>query len=138
MRFIWRVLSNLILVLVFIVLSVFSLVEYRSDNLNVNTTDDKLPLAKTTFTGLSHLIAYLEQMPTIRLLPVASSGLEYQKQALAQIDQAPLKSLVNKSNIKEEIPILKSQNRSEIIDTFNLKNIIKRLKEQLTKDWSRP
>ncbi|MEI6835329.1 MAG: hypothetical protein WCK59_00675 [Candidatus Falkowbacteria bacterium] len=130
MRLVWRIIYNLILVLVFVILSIFSLVEYRSADLNLNTTSDKFTLTKNTLTSFSYLIAYLEKMPTIRLLPVVTKELVYQKQML---DDLALES--NKSPIiKENTPIINDNLTTEI--TWS--EIISRLKNRLSKDWFRP
>ena len=137
MTSIWRIISNLVLVLAFIALSVFCLVEYQPRNVSINSVGDKLPLAKLTFTNLSYLVAYLEKMPSIRLVPVVTEGADYQRQVLDKIDAEQIQSLINNSNIKEDIPILKLDTTSSISEKINLKNLIKRVKEKLSENWFR-
>jgi len=134
MRLIWKIISNLILILVFIALSIFSLVEYRGDNINSSATDDKLTLAKTTLTNISYLAAYLEKMPTIRLLPVVTNEAQYQKQILDSVvvnqDKIP--------SIKENISDVKLKAGSNLTSSVSWSEIMGRLKSQLSKDWFRP
>ena len=134
MRLIWKVVYNLILVLVFVILSIFSLVEYRGDDLNLNTTSDKFTLTKNTLTSFSYLVAYLEKMPTIRLLPVVTKELTYQKQIL--------NSLALESNkypsIKENKPAINLKISDDLAKKITWPEIIDRLKNRLNKDWFRP
>lgn len=134
---IWKIISNLALVVVFIILSVFSLVEYRGDNINQNPDEDKLPLAKITFTNISYFVSFLEKMPMIRLLPAVTKGTDYEKQMLSLIDNKS-ESLINNTNIKEENEIFASFTSPDQSPKPNLKDLPKRLKERLMKDWSRP
>ena len=142
MRSIWKIIYNFILVLVFIILSVFSLIEYQGEPTADNISEDKLPLAKTTITKISYLISFLEKMPAIRLLPAVTSGADYEKQMLSIIDKEQLNSIKEKTNIKEKIDIMevnfKANPEADLVENTNLSGLWQRLKERLTKDWSRP
>jgi len=142
MRSIWKIIYNFILVLVFIILSVFSLIEYQGEPTADNISEDKLPLAKATITKISYLISFLEKMPAIRLLPAVTSGADYEKQMLSIIDKEQLNSIKEKTNIKEKIDIMevnfKANPEADLVENTNLSGLWQRLKERLTKDWSRP
>lgn len=142
MRSIWKIVYNLILILVFIILSIFSLIEYQGEPIADNVSEDKLPLAKTTFIKISYLISFLEKMPAIRLLPAVTSGADYEKQMLSIIDKGQFGGIIDKTNITEKSDIIEVNSKfnmeTGLAENPSLSDLWQRLKERLMKDWSRP
>lgn len=133
----WKIISNIVLALVFILLIIFSITEY-SDKNTATGAQDKLPLVKITFSELSNLLAYFEKMPMINLLPAATKGLEYPVQTLDSAYQEQFDTELIKTNIKQKIPITVSGVKNNLNEVLDFQKLRASLKEQLSKDWSRP
>ena len=130
MRSIWRIISTLVLVTAFLALTVFSLEEYKSDNLDPDTKADKLPLATTALSAFS----YLEKMPMIRLLPTITSGTDYENQMTKILDKNQADLPVSIASVKTDVEKKIKNNPQNI----NLATLGQRLKASFDKDWSRP
>ena len=133
----WKIISNVVLVFVFIMLTIFSITEYSDKNMATGA-QDKIPLVKITFSELSHLLAYFEKMPLINFLPVATKGLEYPVQTLDSAYQEQFDTENIKTNIKQKIPITVSDIKNNLNEILDFQKLRTSLKEQFAKDWSRP
>lgn len=78
MELIRKTLGALGLAAVFIFLSIFSLTEYQ-DNKIATGAQDKIPVVAQVFNKLGLVMAYLGQVPLLRLVPVASVSNNYQQ-----------------------------------------------------------
>ncbi len=65
------------LILIFIFLSIFSIIEYQDKDIN-NLQEDKTPLVAISTNKILTVLAYLEQLPSLRLLPVAKINNSYE------------------------------------------------------------
>ena len=130
MRSIWRVISTLVLVTAFLALAVFSLEEYRSDNIDAAATTDKLPLATTALS----MFSYLEKMPMIRLLPAVSSATDYENQMTKILDKNQVDVPVSIAAVKNKV----AKNIKNNPQNINFESLWQQLKTSLNKDWSQP
>jgi len=137
MSSLWKIISNIVLVLVFIILTIFSITEYSDKNITTGA-QDKSPLVKITFSQLSNLLAYFEKMPVINLLPAATKGLEYPAETFDSAYQEQFDTEIIKTNIKQKIPITLSDVKNNLAEISNFQKLGASLKEQLSKDWFRP
>ena len=137
MSSLWKIVSNIVLILVFIMLTIFSIIEYSDKNIATGA-EDKLPLVKVTFSELSHFLAYFEKMPLINFLPAATKGLEYPAETLDNAYQEQFDTEIIKTNIKQKVPVNISDVKNNLAEISSFQKLWQRLKEQLTKDWFRP
>lgn len=130
MSSLWKLVSNIILILAFLSLAVFSLTEYSADKVNQNLNDDKLPLAKIFFSELGRLMFNFEKMPVLSFLPIFSQGIKYE-------------NIVNdyKASNQDISPNIKENFSMELLslkNDFSWQFLGQRLKHQLSKNWSQP
>jgi len=131
MKLIRQIILGLVLAATFISLSILSVIEYPSDNINLNTKEDKIPVASLALNKLSYLLAYLEKMPGLRLLPAAQVGVNYQTEETVDVYDKI-------TNIKTDLPSVAVNMASSSTENRSLSEVFKRLKDSLSKDWFRP
>lgn len=78
-----KILSVLGLVAIFVWLSIFSLQEYRADNLTF-AAQDKSPVVSVVLDKLNFILVYLGQNPSLGLLPMSKMSGNYE-QAMTEI-----------------------------------------------------
>ncbi len=138
MKTIWKIILNGVVALAFIALTIFSLVEYRSDKVGTTYFEDRLSLIKESLTIFSKFFTYIENTPGLQFLLLTTKDVIPEKQLLNNIDTEQIGNLINKTNIKEKVTNIGLASSSTATPSINPSEIIKKLKEQLTKDWSRP
>lgn len=131
----------LFLVSLFIVLSVFSIITYDTSSVS-GKQEDKSQLVSASVNKFGVIMAYLEQMPSLHLIPVTKSGNGYEATMNEILNQSKISdtnigqiSTKNQENIKNVSVIIANKNGliSYLLDQWN-----KLQGEMFTKDWSRP
>jgi hypothetical protein len=138
MKTIWKIILNAVLFLAFISLAIFSLVEYRGDKVGEVLKEDKLPIAKEAFLLLGKFFTYVEGASPLQLLPVVVDDLKQETKVLVNIDNKDINDAISKTNIQEEIASIKALKTNTSTVNIDFSEVINRLKDRLTKDWSRP
>jgi hypothetical protein len=129
------------LVALFIVLSIFSITTYGAGNVT-SSQEDKAPLVSSSVNKLGTVMAYLEQMPSLRLIPIAKSGNNYEATMTEILNQSKIIdtnigqiSTKNQENIKNAQIVISNKNGLISWATCKWHEL---QDEMLDKDWSRP
>ena len=85
MKTIWKIILNGVVALAFIALTIFSLVEYRSDKVGTTYSEDRLPLIKESLTIFSKFFTYIENTPGLQFLLLTTKDVIPEKQLLNNI-----------------------------------------------------
>lgn len=138
MKFIRHIIVGLALLAAFIVLSIFSSTEYTVEKTNLNSTEDKLPGVNIVLSKFSDLLSLADKIPAADFLSVAKTEVDYNTEMSKDIYNNMAAITKNTPNIKEEKIKELASSTPDIIKKANWLNLFNKLKETLSKDWSRP
>lgn len=138
MKFIRQIIIGLAVLAALVIFSVFSVKEYTEEKTDLNSSEDKLPGVGVVLSSISSLLKLADKIPTPNLLSVAKTEVEYNTEMSQDIYN-------NADAIVKNTPAIKSDNFKELasITPENIKNtnwqdVFKKVKDALSKDWSRP
>lgn len=134
MKFIRQIIIGLAFIASLICVSVISVNEYPSDNIDKTATEDKVPIVKNVLSVISPLLLIADKIPSLNLLPVAKVGADYEIGAAKDIygKDADIAKNPN-SNITSELPMDLASTTSDSLKNVDFKDIIKRIGETLSK-----
>jgi len=138
MRFIRQIILGLAVAAVFVYLSVFSMIEYRSNNVDLNAQEDKLPIAKAGLSVLGQFLSFANKIPMLNFLPAAKIGGEYDVETAKEVYNKLTDDTKNTPNITEESPSSLINIATSSAASINFPDLLEKLKDSLSKDWSRP
>ena len=142
MRFIRQIVLGLAVAAVFVYLSVFSMMEYRSGSVDFNAQKDRLPIATAGLSVLSQFMSVAEKIPLLNFLPAAKVGGDYDVRVAKETLDKFAEDAENKSNITEELPSSLSPDllnmATSSVESVNFEELFERIKTSLSKDWFRP
>jgi len=142
MRFIRQIVLGLAVAAVFVYLSVFSMIEYRSGSVDFNAKQDRLPIATTVLSVLGQFMSAAQKIPFLNFLPEAKVGGDYDVQVAKDVVDKIASTAKNKSNVTEELPANLSPDLLNLatssVDSVNFSELFERIKANLSKDWFRP
>jgi|GEM_PF-2304507 hypothetical protein len=142
MRFIRQIVLGLAVAAVFVYLSVFSMIEYRSGSVDFNAQKDRLPIATAVLSVLSQFMSAAEKIPLLNFLPATQVGGDYDVKVAKETLDKYAQDAENKSNITEELPTNLSldllNQATSSVESVNFSELFDRLKASLSKDWFRP
>lgn len=138
MKFIRLIVVGLALLAAFACLSIFSTVTYTEEKTDLNSKEDKLPGVNIVLSSLSSFLHLADKIKAPEFLPIAKTEVDYNKEIAQDIYDNADMIVKNTPEIKQENFQGLTSVTSETIKNTNWQELFKKVKDALSKDWSRP
>ncbi len=138
MKLIREIIISLVLLVVFMVLSFFSIEEYTEEKINLNSQEDKLPGVSLVLSAFSSFLSLSNKIPVPQFLSLAKTEMNYNTEMAQDIYNNANLIVKDKTNTKEEKLEELEIIIPEKIKKPNWSELFREIKGALSKDWSRP